>query len=163
MNKLRSLLCALAAFGASLLPRRDAIVLANAATTEAFFPDGRPTLLTDGALAQKHLLVKRGSDDDHVAAAGVSDQPLGVVPDEATAAEKLVPVAVLGAVKGTLLGVASGAILAKARLVPGAAGTVRTLPATTGTYWVVGTALRAAADTARVSFIPTTPYPVVVP
>lgn len=51
---------------------------------------------TDGALAVRHLLVKQGSDNDHIAVCGATDIPLGTVADEAAAAEERKHVRLLG-------------------------------------------------------------------
>jgi hypothetical protein len=104
------------------------------------------TRLTDAAIATPWLLVKTGTDANHIAVTGVTDTPYGIVTDTAVAAEEVVPVELLGVSNRTFGGVASGAIAAGDDLVPGASGKVRKLPSTTGTYYIIGTALTASAD-----------------
>jgi hypothetical protein len=121
------------------------------------------TKLADAAITTRHLLVKIGTDIGHVALAGVSDIPLGVATDEPAAAEDPVNVALLGAGDSTLLGVASAAITAGDLLAPAASGKLRTLPATTGTYYIVGRAITAAgADGDTIEFVPSFPVQRVV-
>ncbi len=115
------------------------------------------TYLTDAAFASRNLCVKIGSAADHVALCGVGDIPLGLALDEASAAEGDVAVARFGLHRDGALGVASGAIAAGDYLVPGANGTLRTLPVAAGTYHIVGRAEKAAANTDPVEFIPCFP------
>ncbi|PTY02580.1 hypothetical protein DB346_08510 [Verrucomicrobia bacterium LW23] len=117
---------------------------------------GSVTRKTDAALASRYLLVKPGSDADHVAVTGVSDIPHGIAQDEATAAEEDVAVNLLGCAKSTQLGVASGTVTVGDLLVPAASGAVRTLPASAGTYYIIGRALATVATTELVEF---DPYP----
>lgn len=124
---------------------------------------GNITKLADAAITTRHLVVKIGTDAAHVALAGVSDIPLGVATDEPAAAEDPVNVALLGAGDSTLLGVASAAITAGDLLAPAASGKLRTLPATTGTYYIVGRAITAAgADGDTIEFVPSFPVQRVV-
>lgn len=120
------------------------------------------TLLADGVLAVRNLVMKRGSDARHVAACGVGDIPLGVANDTVEAAEEGVTVRKFGLNDEGELGVASGAIAQDDFLVPGAAGTVRTLPAAAGTYYIIGRATKAAADTDPVEYTPCFPIQRVV-
>lgn len=97
------------------------------------------SLRADAAIGTKHLLVKRGSDANHAAVvAAASDEPLGVCPDEADAAEDPVEVSLLGVAKRTVLMVAQGTIAADVDVYSYGDGTITTTPATTGTYWKVG-------------------------
>ena len=107
--------------------------------------DGVITYKTDAASAPRFLLGKIGTDAAHVAVSGIGDIPLGVITDEAAAAEELVTLALFGSYDTTLKVVASGAIVAGAFVVGDAGGKVRTLPVTAGTYYIVGRALNAAA------------------
>jgi hypothetical protein len=111
---------------------------------EGTYPTGCMTRLADVALTRRHLLVKIGTDINHIAINTASDIPLGVADDEAAAAEDDVNVQLLGQKEGTVLMVAGAAITAGAFVVGTAAGKVITLPATTGTYYIVGRALEAA-------------------
>lgn len=105
---------------------------------------GSFTKRTDAAHALRYLLVKQGTDAAHVAIAGAADIPYGVATDEASAAEELVSVAILGAQDKTLPMVASAAIAADAFVVSAANGKIRTLPVAAGTYYIIGRALEAA-------------------
>lgn len=107
-------------------------------------PTGCITKLADAPLARRHLVVRIGSAITHVAVAGAADLALGVVDDEAEAAEDPVNVQLLGQKEGTVLMVASAAIAAGALVVTAADGKIRTLPVATGTYNIIGRALEAA-------------------
>lgn len=106
---------------------------------------GRVTRKADAAIATRFLLVKIGSDANHIAVAGVADISIGVCEDEPSAAEELAIVQLLGSSDKTLTMVASAAIAAGDFVVAAANGQIRTLPVTTGTYYIVGRALEAAA------------------
>lgn len=120
------------------------------------------TRLCDAALASRYLLLKIGSDANHVAACGVGDIPVGFGLDTTDAAEDSVAVSKFGLQTEGALGVASGAIAAGDLLVPGANGTVRTLPVAAGTYYIIGRATKAAADTDQVEYTPSFPIQRVV-
>jgi len=98
----------------------------------------------DAAIATRNLLVKFGSDGDHVAACGANDIPLGPVDDEAEAAEDFINVRLLGVDGMTQLMVASEAITAGEAVFTAANGKVQDLPGGAGTYYQVGYALTAA-------------------
>jgi hypothetical protein len=145
MNKLKNLLLvAVAALASALrIDRRTHYEFANIA--EGTYPTGCITKLADAALTRRHLVVKIGTDINHVAINTASDIPLGVADDEAAAAEDDVNVQLLGQKEGTILMVAGAAITAGAFLVGTASGKVITLPGSTGTYYIIGRALTAAA------------------
>lgn len=125
---------------------------------------GATTKRADAAMAIRYVLVKIGTDANHVAVAGVADIPWGVATDEAAAAEDLIAVAFLGAQSKTLPMVASAAIAAGDMVVAAANGKIRTLPATTGTYYIIGRACEAAgADLDVIEVDPTFPIQRVVP
>jgi hypothetical protein len=105
--------------------------------------EGKITKKTDAAITTRYLLAKIGTDAAHVDLCGVGDIPLGVITDEASAAEELVNVNLFGSQCQTQLGVASAAIAAGAFIVAAASGKVRTLPAAAGTYYIIGRALNA--------------------
>ena len=91
--------------------------------------------LTSAAITVRHRLYKAGADDSHIAVCTASDVPIGVVADEATAAEQYVSVDLLG--KGsTKRMVAAGALTRGDILYAAADGEVNS----SGTY-VVGVAL----------------------
>jgi hypothetical protein len=97
------------------------------------------TRKTDAAITVRHLLYKKGTDGNHIAVSGASDQPIGTVDDEATAAEALVAVQLLG--KGpTKRMVASEAINPGVAVYAATGGKI----ATTGTI-LVGVSLGTAA------------------
>jgi len=97
------------------------------------------SLRADATISTKHLLVKRGSDANHAAVvASAANEPLGVCPDEADAAEDPVTVTLLGVAKRTVLMVAQGTIAADVDVYSYGDGTITTTPAATGTYWKVG-------------------------
>lgn len=121
------------------------------------------TRLADAALGTRFLLVKIGSDANHVAVCGVDDIPLGIATDEPAAAEDPVNVELLGVGERTLLGVASAAIAAGDLVVAAASGKLRTLPVAAGTYYIMGRALGAAgADGDTIEFVPSFPVQRVV-
>ena len=130
------------------------------------FQPAKKTYLTDGALAARYLVVKKGSDSGHVAVCGVGDIPLGFATDEAPAAEEPVAVSHFGLQEEGALGVASGTVTDEDFLVPGAAGTVRKLPTASGTYYIIGRANLNGATVATglpVQYIPCFPIQRVVP
>jgi len=104
------------------------------------------TRLTDAAITTRGLLYKKGTDDNHVAiCAATADCPLGVIDDEADAAEKEIAVLILG--KGpTKRMIASEAIAVGDALFTTTTGKVQNFPgAGVATYWQVGVALTAAS------------------
>lgn len=140
------------------------LYLSNTAGVAGTHGDGCVTRRSDAAQPLRNALVKIGSDADHVAVTTAgTENPLGVCNDEATAAEQYVNICLLGQKPGTVIMSAHAAIAAGDMLVAAADGRVQTLPATSGTYYVVGRALNAAAaqdDDVEVAH--TLPYPVVV-
>lgn len=138
------------------------VVIANIA--EGTHGDGRISKLTDAAITTRYLLYKPGSDDNHIAACGASEIPLGTVADEATAAEQLVAVNVLGSSGGTLLMVASEAITVGEHVYTAASGKIQDVPAGAGTYYEVGIALTAAgANNDLIEVAHCVPRKVVIP
>lgn len=124
---------------------------------------GNISRLADAAITDRFLVGKIGTDINHVALCGTGDIPIGIIEDEAGAAEDPVNVAHFGGAGRTLKGVASAAITAGDFLVPAANGQVRTLPGSSGTYYIIGRALTAAAAAAdEVEFDPCVPVQRVV-
>jgi hypothetical protein len=115
--------------------------------SEGVHGDGCVSKLTDAALAVRNVLVKIGSDISHVAVTTAGTEiPLGVVNDEASAAEENVNVQLLGSKQGTVLMVASAPVTAGDLLQAAGSGKVATLgTGGNGTYYIVGRALNAAA------------------
>lgn len=106
---------------------------------------GLKSYLTDAVIGTRYLVGKLGSDAEHIAVAVHGDIPLGVITDEAGGANEPVTVQLLGSHPGTVKVVADAAIAAGAFVVLATtAGRVRTLPGTTGTYYIIGRALTAA-------------------
>jgi hypothetical protein len=109
---------------------------------EGVYPTGVKTYKVDGAITTRYLLVKSGSDAQHVALnAAVADKILGVCVDEPAAAEDEAAIFVLGAGNGTIKMVAGAAIAVDAYLSPDGTGKVVTAVAT---RYAVGKALTAA-------------------
>ena len=95
--------------------------------------------------------------------AGVADAPVGIMTDEADAAEKLVDVQLFGASSRTILMVASEAITAGSEVYTAASGKVQNEPVVAGTYYRVGLALTAAAaDLDELSVDPRDPVKYIV-
>jgi hypothetical protein len=112
----------------------------------------------DATHSYRYLLVKTGTDADHVAVNGASDKPLGLCADTPEAAEDPANVHLLGAVKGTQLCVASEAITAGSDLYTAASGKVQNEPTSAGTYYRIGRAVTASgADLDVIEFEPCLP------
>jgi hypothetical protein len=124
-----------------LLLGKKLIALANIA--EGVHSDGNITKKSDAAMALRHALVKIGSDVDHIAVTTANTEiPLGIVNDEADAAEDNVNVQILGQTSGTIKGRAHASITMGDYLVPAAAGRVQTMTGlTTVTTYIIGIAL----------------------
>lgn len=105
---------------------------------------GAVTRKADAAIATRYLIGKYGSDADHIAIGTASAAPMGVITDEAAAAEDIVAVELLGVSARTLLMVASAAISADTDVYTAANGKVQELPAAAGTYYKVGRTLTAS-------------------
>ena len=121
------------------------------------------TKLTDAAITDRNLLGKFGTDVDHVAVCGASDRPIGVIEDEASAAELPVSVAMLGGAKRTRRCVASEIIAHNSEIFTAADGKVQNTPTDAGTYYRVGIAMTAAeADGDEIEFMPQVPIEYVV-
>jgi len=121
------------------------------------------TKLSDVAITVRFLLVKFGTDVDHVAINTANDKPLGICTDEPSAAERECNVNFLSVAKSTRKVVASEAIVIDAELYTAADGKVQNEPAVAGTYYLVGRALRAAsADLDVIEMEPVFPIAFVV-
>lgn len=118
---------------------KNRIALANIAEgTHA----GSISKLSDGAIG-KNILVKFGTDANHIDVCGVADSPIGVTDDEATAAEELIAVKLLGSYGGTVLMTAGEAITAGERVYTAALGKIQNAT-TSVTYYLVGVAVSSA-------------------
>lgn len=151
---MKSKLLSLLLWGSSRSPLRAANIAEGV-------HEGAITRKVDAALSVENLLVKRGSDDDHVAVCGASDCPQGTVSDTPSEAEEYVGVNLLGCAKSTLKMVAVGAVTA-GPLFTAAGGKVQNLPSAPGTYYQVGNGLHAAAAAAEVEVDPCCPIKTVV-
>lgn len=121
--------------------RRRPVEFANIA--EGQRPTGNRTYLADAAITTRYLLVKLGSDANHIAVcSAVTDNPIGVCTDEPAAAEDEANVQLLGAASGTLRVVSGAAIAAGAYVATTATGKVQTAIAT---QFAIGRALNASA------------------
>ncbi|MDR2776494.1 MAG: hypothetical protein LBB17_00390 [Puniceicoccales bacterium] len=109
------------------------------------------TKQAEEAIPTKYLLGKFGTQKTDIALCGVSDLPIGIITDEATAptsegSKEIVNVALLGS-PNTLQAVASTAVMAGAIVVPAGNGKVKPLPTPTAndqTYTMMGIALTSA-------------------
>jgi hypothetical protein len=99
------------------------------------------TKLSDAAIG-RNLIVKIGSDADHVAICGAADVPIGVTLNATTGAEQAQQVALLS---GGLTMTASAAITAGATLERAANGKCATIGGGVGVHLAVGQAITAAA------------------
>lgn len=125
--------------------------------------EGSITRKADAALA-KHLLVKAGTDANHVAVCGAGDVPYGPVDDEADAAEDIINVLLLGSAKQTVKCVAVEGITAGELVFTAAGGKVQDEPAGAGTYYQVGVALTTVTtDGDIIEVDPVGPIKFVVP
>lgn len=146
--KLFTTIAAAAALLSSWVCRaRGLTALSNIA--EGIHQTGVLNFRADAALASRYLLLKRGSDDAHVAVAGASDTPIYVALDEAAAAEDPVACQAIACAGGTIKLVTNGAgaLAAGDVLVPAAGGKVAKIAAGAGNYYVVGIATAAVAAT----------------
>ena len=127
-------------------------------------PDAKLSLFSDGAHTARHLLVKRGSDANHMAViSGMTDEPLGVCFDQPPGAEYGAGVQLLGGCGGTVPVISSEAIAIESWLYSNGDGTVQNNPATAGTFWLVGKAKTpASAANQQIEMEPCTPLRVVI-
>ncbi len=126
-------------------------------------PTGHKGYKADAALTTRHMLVKAGSDDNHVAIiAAASDEPLGIAQDEPEAAEDAVNIAVLGAFPGTVLVVAGETVTANEDAYSKGDGKVMDEPAVAGTYWKIGRFITGGSSGDEVEMQPCAPVKVVV-
>lgn len=124
---------------------------------------GKLSLKSDAAITTRHLLAKRGSDANHAAViAAASDEPLGLLFDEAAAAEAAIGLQLLGVSPGTLVGVAQGTIAADVDVYSYGDGTLTVVPTSAGTFWKVGRSVTASTAGLLIEFEPCVPQKVVV-
>jgi hypothetical protein len=150
MTQIIGLLAVLLCIGLSVLfikrIRRGGFVVANIG--EGRHTTGNISKLTDAAHTTRYLVVKRGTDDGHVAIANAqTDVPYGVATDEADAAEKPVNIFVCGPGEGTVFMVCNAALAIGDWLFVGAGmgGKVDKIAGVAGTYFPIGRALTATS------------------
>ena len=117
--------------------------------------NGTITKKTDAAIATRFLFGKKGSDDDHIAVCtSDTDNPYGVITDEATAAEEIVNVALLGAAQETRKITLGGTVAVGDYLTCDANSKGKKLPTASGTYYICGRALMAGVSGDTIEFDP---------
>lgn len=95
----------------------------------------------DAAHSLRHLVVKEGSDDSHIAVAAATDEPLGVCPDQPAAAEDVAALFLFGVYPNTIKLVGSAAIEAGEDVCTAGSGKVQPLATAVGLVWLVGKAV----------------------
>jgi len=141
----------------SCLPLRRRVFSNIAEGTHA----GNLTQYLETTVLSRYTLGKPGAASGGLLVAGAADKPLGVITDEGVSGDP-VNLALLGSASSTLLARAGASISAGDALVPNATGQAIPLPATPGTYYVIGQAVADASSGALVEFDPTVPYAVTV-
>jgi hypothetical protein len=136
------------------------ICLANSIAVR---PGRADTALADEAIG-RYAVLKIGTDENHVGLCDAADIPLGFTTESsAAAAEDRVAFDLFGLGENHAEATASGAIAAGDMLVPADNGKLKKLPVVGGTYYICGRARTAAADAAKVVFVPCFPIQRVVP
>ena len=122
---------------------------------------GRITQIADAAQTVANLLVKTGSAAGYAAVTtAATERPLGFAYTPCALGDSIA-VDLLGKGGDTKLAVASGAITNDARLVAAAGGKVALLSgAGSGTFYVIGRSIGAAADGEPIEVDDCHPYPV---
>jgi len=143
MNKSLILIASVCALFVSGLRRQ--FCTANGETTVGRHAHAT-TKLADGAHASRHLIVKIGSDDDHVTPAGASDLAFGVTDDQPSLAEQPINVQFLGVGVGTKRFIAVGALNDNVAIYQAANGQVQGEPTVAGTYYRIGRTKGAAVQ-----------------
>lgn len=147
MNLSLLLLGSLAVVGiASAIYRYRNTVVASNALDSGTHARNALNYVTDGAIGC-YRLVKIGSESTVVDVCGANDSPLGITQDEASEANDLIAVHLLGCgLDGTQKVIASGSITAGAEVYTAADGAVSEKSNTSGSYYKIGKALQAATD-----------------
>jgi hypothetical protein len=123
---------------------------------------GRIARYHDNApVTTRFLLVKHGSDDNHVATiTSEIDIPMGVCTDEPAATDDPVNVTSLLDADKTQRMVAAGAITTGQPVVTNGDGKVKALPGVAGMYWCVGYALSATTADGQLLEVQTCLFPI---
>ena len=142
-------------------------MLANNSLLVNITPKGRATAVADAAFTSRYLIAKRGAEYYSIAIAGQGDIPYAVVPDMTPTTDTdpsyPLPVNILGLNEDTERMICSGAINIDQLLTTDAAGQVRAVPGSAGTYWVLGKAKTATvAQGDQIEVIPCFPYQLTV-
>ena len=128
-------------------------------------PNGVVTLNSEEAFAVPFLIGRPGTAATQVLLCDASETPAYLVEDMAATADIGSPIAcsVLGASTGTKIGIASDAIDADVDVCVANGGKLSAVPATAGTYHIVGRSKKlAAADGDQFEFTPCKPIKLVV-
>jgi len=162
-------LCALV-FAAIADALRGRALATNVVFTPQQTSHGTVSLDGTAAIATKNYVVVRGADDRHFKIpSAATDVPLGILLNDEIATDEVDVVkkniALFGLYPESLPAVAEAAIAVDALLVQGVGtpGRVKTLPGTTGTYFVIGRSRFTVANAGDpVSIAHCLPYAVVV-
>jgi hypothetical protein len=100
-----------------------------------------------------HLLVRPGTDAQHVAICGAANRPTGSTTDAPVAAEDIINVLPLNAGEHTRRLRCATALAAEIDVYTAANGLVQAEPGTAGTYWLVGRTVAAAVQETANNFI----------
>ena len=106
----------------------------------------------DAALAHTNLLLKKGSDERHVAVCGAGDYPVGSTSDSSDAAEDLINVRPLGSGMTRKLRCAT-ALGDDIDVFTAANGFVQALPVGAGTYYNVGRTVATAVQEGTSNYV----------
>lgn len=124
---------------------------------------GQKTFLNDAAISGRFQVVKRGSDDAHIAiVAAATDVPLGICKDESSSTGVPLNVAIFGQTGSTNKVLLGGTVALNDEL-SSSNGTAIKLPTATGTYYPFGRALMAGVLGDVIEFASDTPVARVVP
>ena len=118
--------------------RRPFLQTANSESTAGVHEMGIFSKLADVAFPSRHLLVMAGSDADHVTLAQANTPAIGLTDDQPYGDSHPLNVRIPGAVKGTQLVVANGALAQEVDIYQAANGQVQAEPAVAGTYYRIG-------------------------
>lgn len=144
--------------------RAPKVTFANAVLGEGTHLRGLITRKAAAAIATRFLLVKKGADDDHmIVCTADTDIPIGVCQNEAAAAEDLITVQTFGGAGGTMKAQFGGTVACGDLLQVDSNSKLKKLSTSTGTYYIVGQALYAAASGDIAEFVPCVPVQRVVP
>lgn len=141
----------------SLLSVRQPVFCNVAEGTHA----GHITQYLETSVTARYTIAKPGTTSGKVDIATATDKPIGIITDEGITGDP-VNLALLGSASSTLLARAGASISAGDDLVPNATGQAVPVPASAGTYYVVGQAVADAASGTLVEFDPCTPRAITV-